>query len=360
MPAPLKVGLIGAGGISRQHLPAFREFPEDVQLTAVCDVREDAAHARAAEAGVEAVYTDVDRLLAEADIDAVDICTTHNTHHDLTLAAAAAGKHILLEEAHGVLDRRGARDGDGGRRGRRDVHGGAGAALPAPLPRGAQHHPVGELGAIWAARSDSWYAALLPGSIHPSDWWGFDKQYNGGGALIMVAVHQVDLLRYWIGDVRRVTARSWTDQPLLKNGAEDRVVATLEFENGAIGHVSTSYSSRTPWSWQLVVLGEEGTIYTVPGATVPEQHGAPAMVASAERDGDAGFRKGESFEWIEGSMEGLVSESGFTNEIVHFARSIRDGTEPESSGRRNFNTMEVVHGIYESAATGQPVELTGL
>ena len=360
MPAPLKVGLIGAGGISRQHLPAFREFPEDVQLTAVCDVREDAAHARAAEAGVEAVYTDVDRLLAEADIDAVDICTTHNTHHDLTLAAAAAGKHILLEkpmacsidEARAMVT---AADEAG-------VTFMVGQVLRF-LPHYQEARSIiqsGELGAIWAARSDSWYAALLPGSIHPSDWWGFDKQYNGGGALIMVAVHQVDLLRYWIGDVRRVTARSWTDQPLLKNGAEDRVVATLEFENGAIGHASTSYSSRTPWSWQLVVLGEEGTIYTVPGAAVPEQHGAPAMVASAARDGDAGFRKGESFEWIEGSMEGLVSESGFTNEIVHFARSIRDGTEPESSGRRNFNTMEVVHGIYESAATGQPVELTGL
>ena len=56
----------------------------------------------------------------------------------------------------------------------------------------------------------------------------------------------------------------------------------------------------------------------------------------------------------------LVSENPFINEIVHFARSIQDGTEPQSSGRENFNTMEVVHGIYESARTGQPVELPGL
>ena len=359
MPAPLKVGLIGTGLVSRGHLPAFQEFPDDVELRAVCDVREDAARAYAGEAGVEAVYTDVDRMLAEADIDAVDICTTHSTHRDLTLAAAAAGKHILLEKPMACsLDEA------------RDMVTAADAAgvtfMVAQVLRFLPHYrearriiQSGELGGIWAARSDSWYPALLPGSIHPSDWWGFDKQHNGGGALIMVAVHQLDMLRYWIGDVRRVTARSWTDHPLLKNGAEDRVVATLEFENGAIANSSASYSSRTPWSWQYVVLGEEGSIYTVPG-TGANEHYASAMVASAARDGDAGFRKGDSFEWIEGSMEGLVSENPFTNEIVHFARSVRDGTEPESSGRINFNTMEVVHGIYESAATGQPVELTGL
>ena len=356
---PLKVGLIGAGGISRAHLPAFQEFPDEVQLTAVCDLREDAARARAADAGVEAVYTDVDRMLAEADIEAVDICTTHNTHRDLTVAAAAAGKHILLEKPMACsVDEA------------REMVMAADAAgvtfMVAQVLRFLPHYQEarriiqsGELGQIWAARSDSWYPAVLPGSIHPSDWWGFDKERNGGGALIMVAVHQLDLLRYFVGDVRRVTARAWGDHPYMRNGAEDRVVATLEFENGAIGNSIASYSSRTPWSWQSVILGEEGTIYTVPGAG-PNEHHAPAMVATATRDGDAGFRKGDSFEWIEGSMEGLVSENGFTNEIIHFARSVHDGTEPESSGRINFNTMEVVHGIYASAATGQPVELPGL
>ena len=82
--------------ISRLHLPAFREFPEDVELTAVCDVREDAARAYADDLGVEAVYTDFAQLLDEADIDAVDICTTHDTHRDIAVAAAQAGKHLFL------------------------------------------------------------------------------------------------------------------------------------------------------------------------------------------------------------------------------------------------------------------------
>ena len=290
MPAPLKVGLIGTGLVSRGHLPAFQEFPDDVELRAVCYVREDAARAYAGEAGVEAVYTDVDRMLAEADIDAVDICTTHNTHRDLTLAAAAAGKHILLEKPMACsLDEA------------RDMVTAADAAgvtfMVAQVLRFLPHYrearriiQSGELGGIWAARSDSWYPALLPGSIHPSDWWGFDKQYNGGGALIMVAVHQLDMLRYWIGDVRRVTARSWTDHPLLKNGAEDRVVATLEFENGAIANSSASYSSRTPWSWQYVVLGEEGSRGRRGALDNMEAVAAPPR--NAERSGSNSFTRG--------------------------------------------------------------------
>ena len=305
------------------------------------------------------MYTDFAQLLDEADIDAVDICTTHDTHRDIAVAAAQAGKHLFLEKPMAnSLDEC------------RDILAAADAAgvtfMVAQMLRFLPHYQEarriiqsGELGNIWAARSDSWYPALVPGSAHPADWWGFDKQRNGGGVLIMVATHQLDLLRYFIGDVRRVTARYWTDHPGLRNGAEDRVVATLEFANGAIGNSIASYSSRTPWSWQSVLLGEQGSIYTVPGEGANEHH-APAMVASASRDGDAGFRKGESFEWIEGSMEGLVSENPFVNEIVHFARSVREGSEPQSSGRENFNTMEVVHGIYESARTGQPVELPGL
>ena len=233
--APLKVGLIGSGGISRAHMPAFLEHTDEVQLTAVCDIREDAAQAYADDAGVDsaAVYTDYAQMLREADVEAVDICTIHSTHRDVAVAAARAGKHVLLEKpmATSVQECR-------------DIIEATDEAgvtfMVAQMLRFLPHYQEarriiqsGELGQIWAARSDSWFPAALPGLAVPSDWWGFDKQRNGGGVLIMVAVHQLDLLRYFIGDVRRVTARYWTDHPMLKNGAEDRVVATLEFANGA-------------------------------------------------------------------------------------------------------------------------------
>ena len=94
MSKPLKVGLIGTGGISRQHLPAYEQFPEQVKLKAVCDIFEEAAKERAKQANVSDIYVDYKKMLSEADIDAVDICTNHDTHAEMTIAAAEAGKHV--------------------------------------------------------------------------------------------------------------------------------------------------------------------------------------------------------------------------------------------------------------------------
>ena len=101
MSKPLKVGLIGTGGISRQHLPAYAEFSDEVKLTAVCDIFEEAAQERAKQANVSDIYVDYKKMLREADIDAVDICTNHDTHAEMTIAAAEAGKHILVEKPMG-------------------------------------------------------------------------------------------------------------------------------------------------------------------------------------------------------------------------------------------------------------------
>ena len=77
MPNPLKVGLVGTGGISRAHMTAYLEHSDRVQLTAVCDLDESRGQEYAKKTGVEAVYTDFDQMLREADIDAVDNCTGH-------------------------------------------------------------------------------------------------------------------------------------------------------------------------------------------------------------------------------------------------------------------------------------------
>ena len=68
MAEPLKVGMVGSGSISNSHLAAYLEHPDRVRLTAVCDVIEEAAREYAGRAGVEAVYTDLDDMLREADV----------------------------------------------------------------------------------------------------------------------------------------------------------------------------------------------------------------------------------------------------------------------------------------------------
>src|SRR5450755_3950356 len=95
----VRIGLIGCGSIAEVHVNGYLKVTEKAQVTAVCDVSEPLAQQRAAQAGGHArIFSDYAALIAEGDVDAVDICLPHHLHKDAILAAAAAGKHILCEK----------------------------------------------------------------------------------------------------------------------------------------------------------------------------------------------------------------------------------------------------------------------
>src|SRR5919199_2335171 len=94
----LGVGIVGCGEISVAHNRAYQEMPDHVQLVALSDVVEPIARRRAQEFGVETVYTDYHDLIADPRVDVVAICTPHYLHAPMTIAAAKAGKHVLVEK----------------------------------------------------------------------------------------------------------------------------------------------------------------------------------------------------------------------------------------------------------------------
>ena len=118
----------------------------------------------------------------------------------------------------------------------------------------------------------------------------------GGGVVISVAVHRIDLMRYLVGDVVRVSAVCRTTRPEYVNGAEDQATATLELANGALGEMfATSSAFRMPWSESFMIFGDDGTMHAAPA---PGNIRGPAVVASSRRtppatewlDQVAGFR----------------------------------------------------------------------
>ena len=200
MSEPLRVGLIGAGRIAHSHMIAYLEHRDRVQLVAVCDIIEPAARAYAKEAGVDAVYTDYEEMLREVDLDAVDICSSHDQHWPQALAAAAAGKHALVEKsmAHNLP----------ACREMLEAADNAGVTLMvAQNQRYARETAAvkrfideGNLGDIQAVRTHAIMAAV---PINPRGHWMNDG-HRGGGVLLTNTIHHVDLLRYYIGNVKRV------------------------------------------------------------------------------------------------------------------------------------------------------------
>lgn len=357
----LRVALIGCGGISNAHAAAYRKLgPDVVRVTAVTDVLRPLAEQRAVQLGAE-IATDYRSAIERADVDAVDICLPHHLHAEIAVAAARAGKHVLVEKPMACsLDQC---------RAMIDAAAGAGVTLMVaqvqrymPSYRGVKRLCAsGELGAIRAVRFDSMQNA--PGFL-PAEHWLFDGQLAGGGIVISVSVHRIDLVRYLVGDVKRVMALTHTGAAPYRRGAEDYAAAVLEFENGAIGEHFATYSGfRMPYSEMFMIFGDHGAVHALP----PAGHSmGPALFATRSRDDSATRSAG----W-DGQFSGFLpvppdgaglpaGDDGFANEIAHFAECCRSGHEPQSSGRDNLGTMKAILGIYRSAETGAWVDLAGL
>ena len=354
----LKVGMIGTGGIAGDHLRAYEQFPDRVQISAVCDLREDAARAYAAEAGGAEVYSDAAKMLSEAEIDAVSVCTRHDTHAALSIAAMETGRHVLVEKPMGCsLEECREMLASAERNGVILMVGQNQRYVPSY--RGA-HLLVqrGELGKVRAARCDA--MQNLPDFV-PGHWL-HDGKLAGGGVVMALAVHSVDLLRYFAGDVARVTALTRTVREEFVNGAEDYALALLEFENGAIGELFSTFSGfRLPWVEQVTVFGDEGTIQTRPYfGDSPILDGATAATATQysvqPQDWSEQFR---GFTDVTPATD-LASDDDMVNEVLHFADCCASGEEPISSGRDNLGTMKVVFGIYESSKAGRSIDLSEL
>ena len=365
MATPLKIGLVGTGGISNRHMTAYLEHPDRVQLKAVCDIAEPLAQEYAKKAGVEAVYTDFDKMLREADIDAVDNCTGHAQHAPLCIAAAEAGKHVIVEKAM-ALNVQECRD---------MIAAADKAGVTLMIAQHLRYSPdaaavkrfidEGKLGDILAVRT-----FLIGRGGRGGRAWMRDGN-QGGGTLQVTSIHHIDLLRYYVGNVKRVSGvfRSVGSQNV--NGADNLVVAHLEFESGALGELFAS-PGESPVGREYMLFGSKGTIRSTP-APRPEQADSPVRhfgdITFAPRAGEDLNPRNERdlqrltnppFEPMDTSGTDMSTANFFVNEILHFEECIRTGREPISSGRDNIETIKVIHGIFQSSRTGKVVDLDEL
>ncbi|MFW9894515.1 MAG: Gfo/Idh/MocA family protein [Candidatus Thorarchaeota archaeon] len=353
---PLKVGLVGTGAMGYAHLPAYLKFPNVVELAAICDIKKDSVKRYAKASSVNTIYTDFEKMLKMEDLDAIDICTIHDQHKSQAILAAEAGMHILLEKpmACSMRDCR------------YMVKATEKAGITFMVAQVLRYLPSSqkvlelikneEIGSISAVQADS---ILKQSLILPHDHWMFDGNRAGGGVLITLSIHLLDLLRYFIGDVKQVSGICETIDPLFINGAEDFVSATIKFKNGTIGNIFGSLSmGRTPWNVRYVIFGETGTIYSNPPSREFAHYQIGDVVISSKQLDSEGFtsQKGE-FIPINQDLQTLTGNNPFINEVIHFVDCCQNDTKPISSGVDNLNTMKIIFGIYESSKTNNTILL---
>lgn len=246
----VRIGFIGTGGIAQHHLRLLEAIPE-AQVVALCDVDEARVRALAEPRGA-AVFTDGAALIAQAEVDAVFFCVPPYAHGDLEIQAARKGLHLFVEKPVNLyLDQA---------RKIRDVIQEAGVLSQSGyslryLPGSQQLKDFLADKEVGTALATRWNG--LPGS----PWW---RRYDqSGGQLVEMTTHQVDLLRFVLGEVVAVSAHYSFDR-LFRGEAgvtvPDSQAVLLHFASGASATVSTVCAVGKAWSGRLDIVVKDAFV----------------------------------------------------------------------------------------------------
>lgn len=340
----IRVGIIGCGLMGRRHADGYLQLPDRAVVVACCDSNVEAAAdlARQIDQPDVRVLPEWQAVIDDEAVNAVSICMPHHLHAPLVVAALEAGKHVLLEkpmamnlaEARLMVDTA-TRMGRVFMVAQNQRYIAAHDHIKALLEQGA-------IGDIFAVRIDG---NQLLSRIYPPGHWLFSKATSGGGVIRTTAIHKIDLLRYLVGEVRRVSAFQKISGLNPDMDCEDVAAISMEFVNGAVGEAFFTFAARhapisTATGELTVLYGTQGMIHNVGGWHVHSE------VIDAYREGPTPL-----------NLPREDVQQSFQREVRHFVECIESGQEPLTSGRDNLGTIAVVDAIYESIASGQATDV---
>ena len=341
-------GIVGCGMIARFHIQAIQAIP-GASFVACFDQSPERSKALAAECGGVA-YEKIEDMLADPHVHIVTICTPSGSHMDPAVAAARAGKHVLVEKPLEItLERCDAII---------NACEAAGVQLGAILP--SRFSPANL--ALKQAISEGRFGRLTLGDMYVK-WWRTQEYYDsggwrgtwaldGGGAYMNQAIHNVDLLYWLMGDVAEVCG-------LTATLAHDRIevedvgTAIVRFKNGALGTLEASTSAFPGLLKKTEIHGSHGSV-------IVEQDSILLWQFQDERPEDEEIRQkfGKSSETSGGAADPkAISFVGHQRQFEDLISAIQEGRKPLIDGPEGRKSVELILAIYESSQTGKRVEL---
>lgn len=316
----VRLGIIGAGAIAENaHINNYKTI-NNVEVVAVSDINYERATEIANKFEISSIYSDELELLDRTDIDAVSICTPNYLHARQAILAMEKGKHVLLEkpmclnllEADQIMEKA--------------------EETGKILMVGFTHRffelnqyvkkqlDSGTIGKVLNARVrfahrgpyESWFAK--------SDWF-FDKDLSGGGALLDMGIHALDLLRYFVGEFASI--KGHTARLLHNIDTEDFASALIEFENGAYGQMETGWYSQDGFTG-YEIYGTNGTII-------------------------CDYQSVRILKEVENEMQWIVrpaGHDGWSEEMRFFIEAIQTGNLKHSSVEDGKKSLELALELY--------------
>lgn len=346
------------------HLRGYREIkekdPELFEIVAMCDIDGERAGNLANKAGefqsVPPTYTDLEKMLKDEDIDAVDIITTHSNHHVSTIACLEAGVNVVVEKPFAVTIKAGRKMLDAAEKSGKIL------ASAEPARRGVmtrtmewamnKAHLIGGL-RMFSAETVRYSLGVVVGTP-----WRHQRIYGGGGWIIDGEVHYMDVLRYFFGDVERVYAETRNFEPTryldtkslqrpVPSDVEDTAICILTFKSGLVGQFVWTHAAIGKEIHRRIYYGSEGSI---------DDNGI--QFKDGPTRGMDELRE-EFLDALGPDDKEKLFPHGITNAVAlgiyDFLDAVRNNREPEVTGWDGFAAQAICDAIYESAHCGQAV-----
>jgi predicted dehydrogenase len=345
----LRTGLVGCGKVADLHAAALKSLTES-EFVAVCGRTPEKANAFAAKYRV-APYTDLNEMLAKAQLQAVCICTPHPEHARPAIAAAKAGVNVLVEKplASSLADCDAMLEGA---RAAKSIIGTVCQRRFYPpcqrirqaIDKGRLDKPVLGTAVIFGWRDEAYYR---------SDPWRGSWKGEGGGVLVNQSPHQLDLLLWYLGEVEEVFGY-WgnLNHPYIE--VDDTAVAVVRFKSGALGNIVVSNSQNPAIHARVSVHGSNGASVSV------QTDGGAMFVPGLSQITEAPFNDiwtipGEEnllVSWKEEDAQLFRSVNPMEHfhrlQIQDFLRASIDGRQPAVTGEDGRRTVELFAAIYRA------------
>ena len=347
------IGLIGAGAIAQFHLDAYASDPR-ARVVAIADVNGERAAEVAVQRGIPQSFDGHAALLAAPDVDAVSICTWNDSHAEIALAAIAAGKHVLCEKPLTITLEDALRVQVAATEATTVFEVGYVRRFAPNALALKRFVDAGRLGRIYAAE-----AHILRRAGNPGGWFA-DVSRSGGGPLIDLGVHLIDLCWFFMGTPEPLTVSGnrysvlgnrgnietldryrASDYDVSRNSVEDYVNGLIRFEGGASMLLQTSYSLHaTEDSVRVVMYGDKGGAALEPELRIATEMEDIVMNLTPQMD-DPSFDM----------------DAAFAAEIRHFVDLCLGAGEPVAPVAHGVQMICIVRALYESADIGHEIDL---
>lgn len=356
MDRKVRVGIIGGGGIAQScHMPGYASIADRCEIVAVCDANPETAKEAAAKFGVQRTCTDFRELIADSEIDAVSVATPNKFHLEPTIQALQSGKHVLCEKPLAMNAAEARRMCQAARESGKILQVALQQRFSGPMRFMKEYVDAGHMGDIYYARAQALRRRGVPG-------WGvfIDKEKQGGGPLIDIGVHILDMTLHLMGYPKPVSASAktwnqlgtnpslfnyWGDYDRAAFTVEDFAVGLIKFDNDAVVVLESSFMGNMDGDPFLTQL------YGTKAGAIVKGWGDDSVSIFTEQDKQLFNLKPANVPKV---------DSAHIDEVHAFIDAIRQGKPSPVPGEEGLILNAIFDAMYLSSDSGheEPIDVS--